>query len=249
MREGFDYSGFTFADQPLPPTEEQDKNVIYKNYAYKNEKGEWIEGFYYVHYSIYGSTAGWHPLASDETYINYLEKTTEELERIFGEGSIVGFAYPHGGAANAAIREHIKESGYLYARSTGNLKDKTGFALPEDRFKWTYNADHNCLLSVMAAFDAFADDGQLKMFAFGVHAKDFETYGKWEDLQTYAELYGDRNEDFWYATNRQIFEYQDAVNALKINDDALVNESDIDLFVTVNGERVIVFAHSTYDLH
>ena len=248
MRDGFDYSQFTFSDQPLPKSGEQDKNVIYRNYGIKNENGEWIEGFYYVHYSIYGSTAGWHPLATNETYIEYLAKTTAELEKIFGEGSVVGFAYPHGGSANEVIREYIKNSGYLYARKTGNLKGTTGFALPTDRYAWTYNADHNCLLEVMEDFDAYADDGKLKMFAFGVHAKDFETYGKWEDLKTYAKLYGNRQKEFWYATNRQIFEYEDAVNALIINDEQIINNSKIDLVVTINGEKTIIFANSKHSL-
>ena len=246
MRDGWTYN---FSDSPLPAAELQDKNVQYRNYNVKAEDGGWIEGFYYVHYSYYGSTAGWHPLATDETYIEYLEKTTVELEKIFGENSVVGFAYPHGGSANAAIREYIKNAGYLYARKTGNLKGTTGFALPTDRYAWTYNADHNCLLSVMADFDSYEDDGELKMFAFGVHAKDFETYGKWDDLEEYARLYGNRQEDFWYATNRQIFEYEDALKMLEITDEKITNPSDIDLFVTINGVKTIIFANSEYAIH
>lgn len=247
MRDGFDYSQFIFSDQALPSAPDQDKNVIYRNYGYKSENGEWIEGFYYVHYSIYGSTAGWHPLASDATYIEYLAKTTVELEKIFGEGSVVGFAYPHGGSANATIREYIKNAGYLYARKTGNLKDTTGFALPSDRYAWTYNADHNCLLSVMEAYDAYRDDGTLKMFAFGVHAKDFETYSKWGDLEKFAELYGNRPEDFWYATNREIFEYEDAIKALVITDTGITNPSDVDVFVLVNGEKTLIEGGETFN--
>ena len=100
----------------------------------------------------------------------------------------------------------------------------------------------------MEDFDAYADDGKLKMFAFGVHAKDFGTYGKWEDLKTYAKLYGNRQKEFWYATNRQIFEYEDAVNALIINDEQIINNSNIDLFVTINGEKTIIFANSKHSL-
>ena len=169
--------------------------------ASKTIDGKTVENFYYVY--IGGS---WHPMAADETYIKYLEWTTNELNEMFGEGTIVGFAYPHGNQYNDTIIAYLKEAGYLYGRRTGNLKATTGFALPTDRYTWTYNADHNCLLDVMADYDKFEDDGTLKMFSFGVHAKDFETNGKWGDLETFAKTYGNRQSDFWYATNRQIFE-------------------------------------------
>lgn len=203
--------------------------------------GKQVEGLYYVY--IGGS---WHPMASDETYIKYLEWTTKELEKIFGEGSVVGFAYPHGNQYNDAIIAYLKEAGYLYGRRTGNLKAATNFALPDDRYTWTYNADHGCLLEVMRAFDRYEDDGELKMFSFGVHAKDFETANKWGDLETFAELYGNRPEDFWYATNRQIFEYEDAINALEITNEKIVNNSDIDLYIKIDGVEVILKAKSEY---
>ncbi|MBO5907074.1 MAG: polysaccharide deacetylase family protein [Clostridia bacterium] len=205
--------------------------------------GKEVEGLYYVY--IGGS---WHAMASNETYIEYLEWTTEELDKMFGEGTVVGFAYPHGNQYNDAIVAYLKEAGYLYGRRAGNLKATTGFALPTDRYTWTYNADHTCLLMVMADYDAYADDGQLKMFSFGVHAKDFETNNKWDDLKEFARLYGNRPSDFWYATNRQIFEYEDAIKALEISEEKIVNPSPIAVYITVNNEKVIIPANSVYYL-
>ena len=249
-RDGFDYSQYTFTDSPLPAASEQDYNVFYKNYTKVDADGNGVkeyvpEGFYYVHYSVYGSSAGWHPFATDETYIKYLELTTDRIEDVFGEGSVVGFAYPHG-QVPPAVKEYLKNAGYLYARKTGNLGAKTDFALPTDRFAWTYNADHNSLLSVMAQFDAVEDDGKLRMFSFGVHAKDFETADKWDDLRTFAELYGNREDDFWYATNREIFEYEDALNALEVTSEKIINSSDVDVYVKVDGVKTVIEAHSEY---
>lgn len=203
--------------------------------------GVQVEGLYYVY--IGGS---WHPMASDDTYVKYLAWTTKELERIFGKGSVVGFAYPHGNQYNDAIISYLKKAGYLYGRRTGNLKGTTGFTLPTDRYTWTYNANHDCLLDVMAEFDAYGDDGELKMFSFGVHAKDFETYSKWEDLEKYARLYGNRQEDFWYATNREIFEYEDALKALTVTDESIINDSDISVYVLVNGVKTLIPAKTKY---
>jgi hypothetical protein len=184
-------------------------------------------------------------MASDETYFEYAEITKNDIESLFGEGSVVGFAYPHG-KLTETVKQYLIDAGYLYARRTGNLKNSTGFSLPEDRFEWTYNADVSCLLDVMAQYDAFADDGELKFFAFGVHAADFS--GKWDVLEEFAELYGNRPEDFWYASNRDIFEYEDAVNALEIYEDKIVNPSNIDVFVTINNVKTIIHANSVYEL-
>ena len=241
MKSTFDYSQYEFVDEYLPSN--ADPNKIYLKS--QTVDGKRVEGLYYVHYSIYGSTAGWHPLASDETYIEYLEWTTGNIEGTFGAGSCVGFAYPHGSVPEN-VKEYIKNEGYLYARKTGNLKGTTGFALPADRYAWTYNADVNCLLSVMQEYDALRDDGELKFFAFGVHAKDF--VGKWSVLEEFAELYGNRYDEFYYASNRDIFEYEDAVKSIIITDEKIVNPSNKDVFVTINGRKTIIFAGTEYIL-
>lgn len=205
-------------------------------------------GLYYIdykHFSPSTKSPYWHPIATDETYTEYIDKTKEAIENVFGKGSVVGFAYPHG-QLNEYVKKYLKDAGYLYARDTGNLKDKTNFALPEDRFEWTYNADVSCLNEVMEMYDVLDDDGNLKFFSFGVHASDFE--GKWYVLQNFASKYGNRPEDFWYASNRDIFEYEDAVNALEITEDSIVNPSDIPVFVTINNVKTIIPANTSYTL-
>ena len=234
-----DYAAREMVNEYLPTDADTAKVYL----ASRTVDGEKVDGMYYVYIG-----SSWHPMAADETYIKYLEWTTEKLDKMFGEGTIVGFAYPHGNQYNDAIIAYLKEAGYLYGRRTGNLKASTGFALPRDRYTWTYNADHNCLLTVMADYDKYADDGTLKMFSFGVHAKDFETGNKWGDLETFAKTYGNRPEDFWYATNRQIFEYEDAIKALEISEEKIVNPSPVTVYITVNNEKVIIPAMSAYYL-
>jgi hypothetical protein len=236
MRDNFDYSKIEIKDE-IFNRDTSDPQYIYKTAT---------EGLYYIDYRHYTDAydyAYWHAIASNETYTEYVDITEEQLESIFGEGAVVGFAYPHG-QLNEHVKAYLKSKGYLYARKTGNLKDKTGFALPEDRFAWTYNADVNCMLEVMAKYDALEDDGTLKFFSFGVHSKDFNE--KWDVLRQFASLYGNREEDFYYASNREIFEYEDAVKALIITDDKIINNSDVDVFVTINGKKTIIFAHSEH---
>lgn len=223
-----------------------------KSFVYKAAKPE---GLYYIDYTYYAtgapatnpsSSSYWHPVASYETYTKYIDKTTEDLESVFGEGSVIGFAYPHG-KYSEAVKSYLESNGYLYARATTASSPKpTDFALPADRFAWVYNADSSNLNEAMAKYDALADDGKLKFFSFGVHSVDFD--GKWSVLETFAETYGNRPEDFWYASNRDIFEYEDAVNALEITSDEVINPSDIAVFVTINNVKTIIPANSTYKL-
>ncbi len=213
------------------------------NYMYKTN----IDGLYYIDYKKINSASHspyWHPIATDETYAEYAEITREELEAVFGEGSVVGFAYPHG-KLSAAVKQYLIEAGYLYARKTGTIGDTTSFALPEDRFEWTYNANATNLNAVMEKFDKYADDGKLKFFSFGVHSADYS--GQWNILETFAEKYGNREDDFYYATNRQIFEYEDAVKALVITEEGITNPSGVDVFVTINNVKTIIAANSTYN--
>ncbi|MBQ8321037.1 MAG: polysaccharide deacetylase family protein [Clostridia bacterium] len=212
------------------------------DYVYKTN----IEGLYYVdyHYINPAYTAPyWHPIATNDTYTAYINITEDDLESIFGEGTVVGFAYPHG-KLSTYVKQYLKDNGYLYARKTGCIKDSTGFALPSDRYEWSYNADVSCLNDVMAAFDALADDGNLKFFSFGVHSGDFN--GQWEVLETFADTYGNRPKDFYYASNRDIFEYEDAVKALVITDEGIVNNSDIAVYVTINNVKTVISANSEY---
>ena len=102
------------------------------------------------------------------------------------------------------------------------------------------------LLEVMREYDAYPDDGELKFFAFGVHSIDFERDGKWDDLQTFANEYGNRPNDFWYATVGEIFDYSAAVKKLKITDDGIYNPTDITIYVKVDGEGKVVSPLGVY---
>ena len=247
-RDDFDFSTIEIKDEIF------NSNTADVAYMYKST----TEGMYYIDYKHFNPATKspyWHPIANDETYIKYIDITKNNIENLFGEGSCVGFAYPHG-VLSKNIKQYLKDAGYLYARKTGNLKDSTGFALPADRYAWTYNADVSCLLDVMAQYDALPDSGELKFFSFGVHSADFK--GKWDILQEFADKYGNRSDEFYYASNRDIFEYEDAVKALEIietKDESgevaeveIKNGSDIAVFITVNGEKTIIHPNSSLKL-
>lgn len=198
------------------------------------------EGLYDVLYE-----RGWRQTADTENYIRFADEGRRELEAVFGKGSVDSYVWPYGQQNNEAVFEHLKNAGYYGIRKTGCVLDTTSFAPPADYFAWSYNADNRNLLGVMEKYEAYPDDGELKFFAFGVHSWDFERDGNWDDLKCFAERYGDRPGDFWYASVKDIFEYVSASKELRLNDGVLTNPSDKDIFFEYNGKRGVVPARSS----
>jgi len=126
--------------------------------------------------------------------------------------------------------------------------DSTGFDFPADRKNWSYNAAHTSLLTLAETYASYPDDGKLKFFSFGVHSVDFEVQGMWENFRAFCDTYGNRPNDFYYASVIDLFRYEDAVKSLKITETELINDSDIDLYVTVDGKRVSLRRHSSFPL-
>ena len=97
----------------------------------------------------------------------------------------------------------------------------------------------------MELYEAYPDDGELKFFAFGVHSVDWDRDGNWNELEEFAEKYGARHSDYWYATVRDIFEYEDAVKSLVITETAVSNPSNIAIYAKLEGENIILQPGST----
>ena len=218
---------YVISDEPID-FDKSDREKIYKTD---------IEGLYYKAFSTW-----WGHVATTDAYIKLIEEGKRELEEIFGEGSIVGFVWPYRRQDDARLQQYLREAGYASVRRTGY----GGFELPRDRMDWCYNANHSNLNDRAAAFDALPDDGELKWFCFGVHSHDFENNNCWDVLETFVANYGNRQNDFWYATVRDIFEYEDAVNAAEITEATIVNNSDKTLYAKLDDKKITIPAKSTY---
>ena len=188
----------------------------------------------------------WRTYTDRDTYYAFSEESRRELLEAFGENSVKDFVWPHGEQKDKILHERLKKR-YRSIRKTGSILDSTGFSLPEDLHAWTYNAVHNNLLDAAALYDAYPDDGTLKFFSFGVHSVDYETNGRWEDLRLFAERMGDRSDTYYYASVGEIFDYMEAVNALRIEADRIENPTDFEVYLIVDGERVTLAPHSFYN--
>jgi len=201
------------------------------------------DGFY-----IKMTPRGPRELSDNQTYIDCVKKCQSRLEAIFGKQTVKGFVWPYSEQNNSEIVAFLHGFGFTSIRKTGDTLDTTGFAIPEDRMRWSYNCHHTNLLELMEKYDNLADDGSLKFFAFGVHSFDFEYANKWEDLRTFAEKYGNRQSDFWYATVDEIFDYADAMERLIVTDNELKNPTDLTLCVELDGQGITLPPHSVYSI-
>lgn len=217
---------YVITDEPFS-AECADEGKIYKHPQREN--------FYLIH-----KARGWRNITTPEYYTQLIDEAKETLESVFGKDSVRGFVWPFGEQSSALIKKHLADVGYYGARKGGCTEDNTYFDVPEDRMAWSYNANHTNLLEVAAKYERYPDDGRLKFFAFGVHSIDFERAEKWGDVRAFAERYGNRPSDFWYATVGEIFAYVDAVTEIVITDTEIYNPTDITVYLKVDKQELIV---------
>lgn len=198
------------------------------------------EGFYAIK-----KPNGWREMVFEDDFLKYIKEGLEELKSVFGDKNVRDFVWPYGSQDNAAAHNFIK-SLHRSSRKTGCTRDTDAFNIPKDKYTWSYNANHNSLLEVMEIYEAYPDDGSLKFFAFGVHSIDFERDSKWGDLEAFAEKYGNRPRDYWYASVGEIFDYEEAVKQLRVNDEGIYNPTEIPVYVSVDGERAVVSPLGVY---
>ena len=207
-----------------------------------------VEGAYLVSGYYYGINPDrWLLIVYPERYNELMDETTERFNAIFGEGAVRSFVWPFGQQVDhEKVLEHVAEIGFYGARDAG--RPHAGFTLPANRLQWKYCAmDHN-LVEMMEQYEALPDDGELKFFSFGVHSIDYERNNTWKNLIAFCEKYAGRSDEYYYGTIGDIFDYEDAIKALKITDDEIVNNSSLTVYLKVDGEKITVAPRSTYKL-
>ena len=183
-----------------------------------------------------------------ETYLRFASENRKKLEEVFGEGSIKAYVWPYTESKDKEVYNALCKEGYTYIRATRKPIISNGdynFNIPEDKTHWCATVSPGNLLSGMEMYENYPDDGNLKFFSIGVHARSFKKDNKWEDLKKFAEKYANRPNDYYYATNVDIVEYEAAVKALIITEDTVENPTDKDVYMTVSGERVILKAKTS----
>ncbi len=184
-----------------------------------------------------------------------------ELERILG--SIVrGMAYPNcgirkmeNGASYDNIRRYLNDLGIVYSRTLGN--DNDSFMLPTDWYAWMPTAHHENpqIFEYIEKFlnfnpeTAYISQKSPMLFYLWGHSYEYENNKNWDRLENICDKLGN-NEDVWYATNIEIYNYVNAYSSLifsadgtKIYNPTLLTvwfETDDKLYSVKSGETIVL---------
>lgn len=224
---------YSFCDDPFI------EDLADKQFIYRSEQDNL--------YRFYNGT-GWRYITDGKHYCDFIRECHHDLEEIFGVGKIRSFVWPFTPQKSQVIIDYLGTSGYYGARAGRGTAETEGFSLPADRLNWHYTANYTNLPPLAKQYENCTDDKKLKFFCIGVHSIDFENSGKWDDLKTFAEQYGNRPNDYYYATVGEIFDYAVAIEQIKIKDDRIENPTDIDTFIEVYGKKVVLKARSVFPL-
>ena len=172
-----------------------------------------------------------------------------ELEKKSGR-IIKGMAYPDSGITRfsnnnnyANIKNYLTQLGISYARTLGG--DNDGFFLPADWHAWMPTAHHNNP-KIMEYLDKFINldlsskiyhsHRAPRLFYLWGHSYEFDNNNNWNLLEEICEKISG-NDEIWYATNMEIYNYVEAYNSLVLSADETIiyNPTLIDIWLDIDG--------------
>ena len=140
----------------------------------------------------------------------------EELEELFGR-IIRGMAYPKGSYDDQVV-EILKNCGVAYART---VKSTEKFDLPSDWLRLPATCHHNNprLMELAKKFVEMPIRFHSQMFYIWGHTYEFIQNDNWNVIEEFIEYMSGREDEIWYATNIEIFEYIEDFNHLIYSQD------------------------------
>ena len=183
-------------------------------------------------------------------------KTTEVLTEILEDRAAVereygvitrGMAYPYGTYSDTVL-EALRMSGVAYSRTCKNTEK---FHFPADWLELHPTCHHNNprLMELAQNFVEKMPDHNYYincMFYVWGHSWEFNRNKNWDVIEEFCQYMGGRD-DFWYATNIEIYDYVKAYESLQVSVDNKIvhNPSAIDSWFVENKEVYCVKAGQT----
>ncbi|NLA83377.1 MAG: polysaccharide deacetylase family protein [Clostridiales bacterium] len=155
----------------------------------------------------------------------------KNLEKICGY-PVRGMSFANG-SYNKGVISALKFCGIEYARTTKATK---AFELPEDFLEWHPTCHHNDAVEMGRKFlEQKRRQGKL-LYVWG-HSYEFNDNNNWDLIEEFCRMFA-KEDDIWFATNIEIYDYITAQRNLKISaDNSIVyNPSCQAVWFTVEGE-------------
>ena len=164
---------------------------------------------------------------------------------------IRGMAYPDTGIVQMGnfgnyemVKQYLVELDIAYSRTLGG--DNDSFMLPEDFHAWMPTAHHNNP-KIMEFVDKFLNfDTSTKayharriprlMYIWG-HSYEFDRDNNWEHMEEICKKLAN-NEEIWYATNIEIYDYVQGYKNLRYSADGhkVCNPSLFEIWLDADGK-------------
>ena len=156
---------------------------------------------------------------------------------------VTGLAYPYG-KQDERVKEILRSLGITYARAGG---PSMSLAIQADRMAWQPTCHHTNGRLPELCDELFCDGrGEAGLLYVWGHSYEFEDRGNWELIENIAKRVGARD-DVWYATNGEIDGYLRAYERLLTDGKTVTNPTDRDLFLSVNGRKILLRPGETTD--
>lgn len=163
---------------------------------------------------------------------------------------IRGMAYPDSGitlfgnfGGYDMVRQYLQELDIAYSRTLGG--DNNSFALPSDFYAWMPTAHHNNPKIEEYADEFIALDlspniyharRQPRLMYIWGHSYEFDNNNNWEHMEKLCDKLSG-NDEIWYATNIEIYEYVQAYKSLIFSADGhmVYNPTLFEIWIDVDG--------------
>lgn len=164
-----------------------------------------------------------------------------------------GIAWPYRDASERedfdVYKELLKEAGYKYARQ--HSTSTWSFDLPDDWMRWSVTSHIKNITQLTNSLVEQKENGKLKLMYLWGHSyehEDPEEYG-WDLSVLEANLSKMKDANVWFATNAEVVDYVNALDAIVYNTDTVTNNSEIDVYLMVNGKKLELKAGETYHIN
>ena len=162
------------------------------------------------------------------------EKNRVFLEKLTGK-KVYGAAYPYGTYNQESIKA-LSDLGIEYCRDTKSTYD---FSLPNNWLLWHPTIHHNDP-KLRETLDKFYESQiELACFYLWGHSYEFALQDNFSILDDFCKEVSKRD-DIYSATNHEIYDYVHAAEMVYYRDHGFHNPSWRDVYLEVNGNKVLV---------
>lgn len=179
---------------------------------------------------------------SESEILQELQADKANLEKLF-DREIKGFAVPFD-YYSELIENCVKQIGFSYARIS---EESHSFIPQTDFFKWKATVFHADSELISLAQQFLATDEELALFQIVGHSYDLDIENLWERIENIFIKISSQK-DILPMTTVEIIEYLQAMEKVVITESYIKNNSNIDLWFSVDGTPIKVKANEHFNL-